>query len=239
MRLKKYFIALAILFLNSISSAWQNSSHDTITSYAGNNLVLNNSYPADMEKYWSVITANDSGSSAEMASHGGPTLTNWADKLYAWATYDGGPFDSWLEKILDRYKNKKFSETYQEIGYLVHLTEDQAVPTHAANISHGYFDHFEYSATAYTPTSSNLGLKGSEVSEFTQIINIYRETLSDTQHGLSSYTDPKLKVQYWVPGPGEYKGLQIIPDGHYGASYLDYNPDTNEFITKYYDTFQP
>ena len=171
-----------------------------------------------MEKYWSVITANDSGSSAEMAAHGGPDLINWADKLYAWATYDGGPFDRWLEKILDRYKNKKFSETYQEIGYLVHLTEDQAVPTHAANISHGYFDHFEYSATAYTPTAANLGITQLNVSAFGALVDAYQQTLSNARNKLPFYTDPKLNVPYWVKGSNDYVGQQMIPDGHYGAS---------------------
>ena len=36
-----------------------------------------------------------------------------------------------------------FKEAYENIGIIVHLTQDQASPPHAANILHSYFDQFE------------------------------------------------------------------------------------------------
>lgn len=63
----------------------------------------------------------------EIAAHGSITLNG------------GNPSDIWFDKVLDAYSRFKFENAYYALGNLCHLTQDQAVPAHAANIRHGFY----------------------------------------------------------------------------------------------------
>lgn len=96
---------------------------------------------ADIKKFSSVITEGASTQGNDEKAHGkllaGDTTYPLADLA---ARFDGGPYELWYKRGLDRYKNGQFSggtdSAYFYFALMTHLVEDQAVPAHAANIFH-------------------------------------------------------------------------------------------------------
>ncbi|MCX5784135.1 MAG: hypothetical protein NTX59_00445 [Elusimicrobia bacterium] len=138
------------------------------------------------------------------------------------STMNGGPVrEIWFGNtpfskggVLWNYEHFKFPEAYSRLGTICHLTQDQGVPTHAANIQHGISDSFE-------------GFYGSDVKISVKRDNgelepweYYQALQDETRSKLPGWTDPKTGLQYWVTAPDAPPLGQDVtygPWGHYGG----------------------
>jgi hypothetical protein len=153
-----------------------------------------------------------SGSSSEsghpsMSANGGNPEEIW----YGTSKHsDGG--------VLRNWEQFNSSTAYRNIGMICHLTEDMAVPTHAANIPHGLFVHndtFEGYSTDAAITVPG-GAEGSlEPWAYYQIVQ------NETRRKLPTWVEPATGAPYWVEaenslrmGEDNTKG----PKGHYGGA---------------------
>jgi len=135
----------------------------------------------------------------------------------------GRPEDLWygvkpetLGGVLQNYTQFKFNEAYARLGTIAHLTQDQAVPTHAANIKHYIGDSFE-------------GFYGNDVKIASRRSNedrepyaYYQELQDETRRKLPGWTDPKTGRQYWVEAPDAPplgQDATYGPRGHYGGKH--------------------
>lgn len=100
---------------------------------------------ADIKKFSSVITEGTSTQDNDAKAHGKKLADDPNDLLnYPLANeaerFDGGPYELWYKRGLERYKSGQFSggtdSAYYYFALMAHLVEDQAVPAHAANIFH-------------------------------------------------------------------------------------------------------
>ena len=219
-------IGLALLTLGLQAAtvlAWESASHTQLSADAYALLSPQGQTP-DIVKFSRQFIGNSSGYWAEIAAHGGP---NAFDPLVL--TRDGGPFDDWIDQIVSDYKSGDFQKTYTEVGSLVHLAEDQNVPAHAANISHGFPwpDNFEVQADdSGAPIFAGWYTSGAiatpTISQMPELLISY-EGLVSTNRGLntSTYLIPGTTSSYWVNGAGSYVGLiDVGTDGSYGGFSL-------------------
>ena len=111
--------------------------------------------------------------------------------------YNGGNAeDWWKEKALMSYKAFKFSGAYAQIGEVAHLTQDQAVPAHAANIKHGpyalHLDNFEGDA------DNNYVKNPTNGYSYSLPFQYYQPLQNDTRAKLSTWKKSSTE-QYWKP----------------------------------------
>ena len=137
-------------------------------------------------------------------------------------TMNGGPVrELWFGKtpfskggVLWNYEHFKFNEAYARLGTICHLTQDQAVPTHAANIKHGISDSFEgfYNDDVRITVKRDNG----DMEPWAY----YQAVQDETRSRLPGWTDPKTGRQYWVAAPDAPPLGQDVtygPWGHYGG----------------------
>ena len=116
--------------------------------------------------------------------------------------------------VLQNYQLFKFHQAYERLGTIIHLTQDQSVPTHAANIKHGISDSFEgfYDNTVKIPSI--------RFSEDMAPYAYYQALQDDTRSKLAGWTDPATNLMYWVPAPDAPplgQDATFGPRGHYGG----------------------
>ena len=146
LKFKRIFLAAILLAIfPGIAFAWfsiPGYNHSSLTSALFTPSII------DSNEYSDLYNLKDDlvkGSNSEAAHSKGGIVSG---------EYNGGDvLDWWNKKVLKLYNNFQFSEAYFHIGEIVHLTEDQAVPAHAANIYHAWeitnpleADKFEYYA---------------------------------------------------------------------------------------------
>ena len=193
--------------------------------------------PAVGTKWWSVtffgsahkhiakaaLNFMDKGAFPDMAAAKDTLIEGSEDESgHINSTMNGGPVrELWLGKtpfsnggVLWNYEHFKFNEAYFRLGTICHLTQDQAVPVHAANIQHGISDSFE-------------GFSGNDVKISVKRDNgelepwaYYQAVQDETRSKLPGWTDPKTGLPYWVPAPDAPPLGQDVtygPWGHYGG----------------------
>lgn len=116
--------------------------------------------------------------------------------------------------VLQNYQLFKFHEAYERLGTIIHLTQDQSVPTHVANIKHGISDSFEgfYDNTVKIPSI--------RFAEDLEPYAYYQALQDETRSKLPGWTDPATNLPYWVAAPDAPPLGQDVtfgPRGHYGG----------------------
>jgi len=128
-------IPLPLVFICvSNSFAWQtflSTTHKEITSQAIAVLPTNQSGNSDYPDAGKYSVALQNGSHTE--SH------NTDDSIYGNdnALNGGIPYWWWVNAFENKYKRWLIYDAYYNMGRAYHLIQDQGVPAHAANISHG------------------------------------------------------------------------------------------------------
>ncbi|MBI5207265.1 MAG: hypothetical protein HY934_05675 [Candidatus Firestonebacteria bacterium] len=205
---------LIIIFFTYSLYAWRSeiaeiglSTHYAITEKAIS-LLSDAEYP-DIKKYfkddiinWSSGLTNDAGahgkySDPEIFYVGNPDAIK----------FNGGPFPKWWYGVTEKYTKFNFlgdKSAYYYIGLMCHLVEDQCVPPHAANVSHGITDKFENEAWIQRPSGGMV--YNIDIDPTYYYFNDKRPRVSPIR-----YTQSQLP--YWkYPSNGffeEYRGLQF------------------------------
>jgi hypothetical protein len=138
--------------LDAPALAWKSalpSTHRPITVEAISLLQGSGEDYQDITRFQTDIADWSSGILDDGAAHGAYSDDGWTG--YGWSEavkYNGGPFDRWWVILQDRYSTFAFNNgdrsAYYYAGLMAHLIEDQAVPPHAANVSHSLWDDIEY-----------------------------------------------------------------------------------------------
>lgn len=115
----------------------------------------------------------------------------------------GDPKDLW-EHALKEYRALRFAGAYELIGLVCHLTQDQAVPPHAANINHviTFGDRFEKTIKKDLSLFEKLrGRVQAAVLPSLPPYEYYQVLQDDTRRHLNEWKDPKSGLPYWPPAP--------------------------------------
>lgn len=118
---------------------------------------------------------------------------------------NGGDPRKFWERALKDYKALDFPRAYYGIGLVAHLTQDQAVPAHAANINHvvTFGDRFEKAIKKNLSLFSKLqGKVQTLLLGDREPYAYYQPLQDDTRAHLAEWVNPATKVPYWPPAPG-------------------------------------
>jgi len=175
--------------------------------------------PAGNDRWWSVNfvgSAHKAQMTASLKFMGGETpdmdragtilLTGTNDESAhlpdAKLNNGGKPEELWYGKeprslggVLSNYEHFKFNEAYARLGTICHLTQDQAVPTHAANIKHGTNDSFE----GYAADGNKVKIPSARDSGEMEPYAYYQDLQDDTRRHLAGWVNPRTGAPYWVP----------------------------------------
>ncbi len=190
------------LFLTGEVWAWNSiaGTHSKIGSDACG-IISQEEYP-DIKMFRDKIV---DGSKTESHNTTG-SIDNFDDSL------NGGDPGAWWKEAKRLYKEDlQFQKAYFTVGRLCHLIQDQGVPTHAADISHGVLtprlrdlhliDKFEaaavffYNHGAVSPSRVPSGGEKSPPRYYTELLNETRSKLTS-----DSWMNPQLKKHYWIYG---------------------------------------
>ena len=204
-----------VFIFSSNVSAWRPffpSTHGEITAKAISNM--------DHNQYPDMIRASDrliDGSASERAHEG----------LH---TKGGAPKDWWEGKreathggVLTNYRMLMFKNAYKNLGRVAHITEDQAVPSHVANIPHDVL----------TPDGlESFAMHNKEIDPLPSIENnlmpyeYYQMLQDETRSGITGWINPSNKKHYWVVSK---KALPLGKDNTFGPTGR-YGGSNNSFI---------
>ncbi len=145
-------------------------------------------------------------------------------------TADGGPIkDIWFGNtpfskggVMSNYEHFKFNEAYARLGTVCHLTQDQAVPTHAANIKHGTGDSFE----GYASDGNKVKIAASRDAGGMEPYAYYQDLQDDTRSHLPGWKNPATGKPYWEADAGAPplgQDATFGPWGHYGGGSDTYS----------------
>jgi len=202
------------------SAGFGSSTHQSIANDAVQ--MLKTGYP-DIGKFGQQII-----SGSETESHNTDNLKTDSDN-----SLDGGFPQGWWESGLDKgipdnalayYKAFKFSQAYIYLGRMCHLIQDQAVPTHAANIKHSWKpivggDNIESEADSHYNHALVTSANG-----LSSPYDYYQLLQTETRQNLGGWGDPVTGQQYWYPAPGAPAQNQDATTqnpqlwGHYGGT---------------------
>lgn len=145
-----------------------------------------------------------------------------------WHDNGGLPKDLWENGdaknsggVLGNYKTLNTETAYRNLGIICHLTQDMAVPAHAANIAHLMSEGMEEYAD-YDPTFGPVPA----IDTSRQPYEYYQAMQDDTRSHLSSWRNPDTGIPYWVPSPSAPRFGQDAtkgPGGAYGGGHDTYS----------------
>jgi hypothetical protein len=123
--------------------------------------------------------------------------------------------------VLRNYQKMNFNEAYENIGAIVHLTQDQAVPPHALNILHPYWDQFErYYFNEKFDEVDPFVIDESYIPDNLNPWEYYQWVQDDTRKNARQWKDPETGEPYWVEAkdaPPLGKDATYGPHGSYGG----------------------
>jgi len=141
---------------------------------------------------------DENGSPADMGLLSGMGSESGHPSFFA----NGGDTRATWDKALKRYRALDFAQAYELIGLVCHLTQDQAVPAHAANINHviTFGDRFEKTIKKDLSLFEKLrgrvqalALPSLAPYEYYQVLQ------DDTRAHLAGWKNPGTGAMYWPP----------------------------------------
>ncbi len=151
-----------------------------------------------------LLGANDESGHFDPKDNGGKTDELWYGKT---------PFSR--GGVLWNYQHFKFQEAYARLAAICHLTQDQAVPTHAANLYHYTNDGFE----GFAANGNSVKITASRDDGEMEPYEYYQDLQDDTRRHLVSWVNPRTGNPYWVPAkdaPPLGQDATFGPRGGYG-----------------------
>ena len=182
-------------------------------------MFINKAELPDIARAQSILataTNDESGHQPDQrVNNGGKTDELWFGKT---------PFSN--GGVLSNYEHFKFPEAYARLGTICHLTQDMAVPTHAANIRHSTSDPFE----SDNGDDKNVQIKVSRDRSEMEPYAYYQELQDETRSHLATWVNPKTKEPYWIPAkdaPPMGQDATFGSWGKYGADYVELEQNYN------------
>jgi len=172
------------------------------------------------------------GSNDETAHCDPKNLSNGGDTRDLWLGIskcsDGG--------VVPNFKAGKYAKAYHNLGRMIHLIQDQAVPAHAANIPH--FVPGARAQDGFELITDYVGnIKFTPAPDMEPYL-YYQAIQDDTRRHLAEWKHPFRNCQMWLPSPaapplGQDAAAGPLGagiDGKYGCgrdSYVELMPDEN------------
>ena len=197
-------------------------THKKITKGVFQTLDLG-AYP-DLSTYRDIIVdeSNDESAHAQAKDDGGDPKDLW-DGITAHSK--GG--------VIPNYIDFNFTQAYFNVGRIVHLTQDQAVPAHAGNILHGIYGFLKiHQDWVEFCTDFDHHVDFSPLPDRIAYV-FYQDVQDDTRSRLPGWINKETGVPFWVASP---KAPPIGQDstmgehGQYGGghdSYARYENSSN------------
>lgn len=117
---------------------------------------------------------------------------------------NGGDTKKIWESALKEYRNLRFPEAYEMIGLVCHLTQDQAVPVHVANINHviTFGDNLESAVKKDLSMFDKVKARAEALLiPDLQPYEYYQVLQNDTRKHLAEWIDPRSGHPYWPLAP--------------------------------------
>ena len=187
------------------------STHTKIAAKALT-LVDKSRYP-DMDYHGRQIK-NGSTSEAghEKIHNGGGRLKDWWDGGDGRGTLKGGVLPNYTKLLID--------DAYLNLGRMCHLTQDQAVPAHAAHIPHSIVLHLPPDGVEkYTGKHTDFGAIP-QVAADRAPYEYYQVLQDETRSHLDEWISPVTGLPFWdqAPGAARIQDATLGPAGTYGGN---------------------
>lgn len=188
-------VPAALLAFSSNAFSWGSigilgsSTHTKIAAKALD-LVDLGQYP-DMDMYSGQIKdGSTSEAGHENIHNGGGKLKDWWDGADGRDTLKGG--------VLPNYTKLHIQDAYLNIGRMCHLTQDQAVPAHAARVPHSIVLHLPPDGVEkYTGKNHDFGAIP-QVAADKLPYEYYQILQNETRSHLLEWKNPATRTPYWV-----------------------------------------
>ncbi len=190
------------------SDRWRSvfgSTHRAIAK-AALKLIDKNVYP-DLDRVSSILKSASSSESGHADIH-----DNGGKPREVWETGNkknpGG--------VMGNYKALKPGDAYENLGVVCHLTQDMAVPTHAANVDHFMSDGFEAYAAFFGDVIGEVPVIDPSRAPY----EYYQMMQDDTRSHLPGWVNPETKLPFWVASPQAVRFGEDVtfgPHGSYGG----------------------
>jgi len=206
--------ALAVFSTNAFSwgslGILGSSTHTKIAAKALSQLDMG-AYP-DMDLYSGQIKdGSTSEAGHEKIHNGGGKLKDWWDGADGRDTLKGG--------VLPNYTKLDVRDAYLNIGRMCHLTQDQAVPAHAAHIPHSIVLHLPPDGVEkYTGKNHDFGPLP-QVAGDKQPYEYYQILQDETKSHLAEWVSPATGQPFWATAAdnARYADATLGPAGVYGG----------------------
>ena len=215
-KLSLMLVPAALAALSSNAFSWGSlgilgsSTHTKIAAKALGALDMG-AYP-DMDLYSGQIKdGSTSEAGHENIHNGGGKLKDWWDGADGRATLKGG--------VLPNYTKLDVRDAYLNLGRMCHLTQDQAVPAHAAHIPHSIVLHLPPDGVEkYAGKNPDFGPLP-QVAGDKQPYEYYQILQDETKSHLAEWVSPVTGKPFWTTAPGgaRYADATLGPAGVYGG----------------------
>jgi hypothetical protein len=204
------------LALSSNAFCWNSLSilgSSTHTRIAAKALSLTDpgTYP-DMDANGRLIKEGSTSEAGHEKIHnGGGKLKDWWGGGDGRATLKGG--------VLPNYTRLDIQDAYLNLGRMCHLTQDQAVPAHAAHIPHSIVLNLPADGVEkYAGRNHDFGAVP-DVAGDKQPYEYYQVLQNETRSHLSEWISPVTGKPFWTPSPeaSRFTDATLGPVGSYGG----------------------
>lgn len=217
-------VPAVLLALSSDAFAWKSlsilgsSTHSKIAAKALKQVDFN-LFP-DMDTAAGLIKDGSSSEAGHEKIHnGGGQLEDWWTGGNGRKTLKGG--------VLPNYTKLNIKEAYMNIGRMCHLTQDQAVPSHAARIPHSVVLDLPPDGMEKFAGSNDTFLDLPQVASDKQPYEYYLMLQYETRSHLGEWKNPMTQVPYWTQSAdgARLSDATLGSPGSYGGGADSYLAD--------------
>jgi hypothetical protein len=223
---KKIILTAPALMLALSSSAFAWGSIALLKSSTHTKIAAKALSQMDPGRYADMDTASELIKNGSTSEDGHEGIHNGGGKLRDWWT--GGDGRSTLKGgVLDNYTKLNIADAYMNIGRMCHLTQDQAVPAHAARVPHSIVLNLPGDGMEKYAGSNNDFGPVPQVDNAKLPYEYYQELQDETRSHLGEWKNPRTQVPYWIQSEegARLPDPTLGPIGTYGGGADAYRED--------------
>ncbi len=215
---KKFAAVTPVLILALSSSAFAWESIALLKSSTHKKIADKALHLVDFSQYPDMDTASQQIKDGSSSEAGHENIHNGGGKPQDWWT--GGDGRGTLKGgVLPNYTRLQITDAYMNIGRMCHLTQDQAVPAHAAHIPHSVVLNLPPDGMEkYVGKHPDFGAIP-QVSNEKMPFEYYQMLQNDTRQHLAEWINPRTGGPFWTPSveASRYVDATQGPIGVYGG----------------------